>query len=224
VAHIGTLREGPLHAALKEWVSLPGDRFEVPLDGYVIDVVRDGALIEVQTGGFSALGPKLDALLDVHPMTIVAPLAFRTRITKVGDGGEVVDERWSPKRASTRSIFERLVSFPSLLGHPNLSVLAVGTVEREIRRHHEGKAWRRKGWVVEERHLVEVVDETRLDGVADAVTLLPPGLPDPFTTADIAAAADVRRRLAQQMAYCLREMGAIREVTRTGNAIGYRRA
>src|SRR3954451_13073360 len=46
---IGELREGPLHRALKEWLSAPGDAFEVPVEGYVIDLVRaDGELVEVQ--------------------------------------------------------------------------------------------------------------------------------------------------------------------------------
>ena len=62
---IGVLREGPLHAAVKDLYAQPGDRAEVGVDGYVIDLVRaDGELVEIQTGGFSPLGRKLDALLD----------------------------------------------------------------------------------------------------------------------------------------------------------------
>jgi len=62
--HIGTLREGPLHASLKQWCARPGDRFEVPVDGYVIDLVRDDLLIEVQTSGFSSMKEKLRDLLE----------------------------------------------------------------------------------------------------------------------------------------------------------------
>jgi hypothetical protein len=224
MSHIGTLGEGPLHAALKAWVTEPGDRVEVPVDGFVVDVVRGDALIEVQTGGFSPLGPKLDALLDSHPTTIVTPLAYRTRITKLGDGGEIVDERWSPRREGRMDAFGRLVSFPTLVAHPNLTVLAVGIVQREVRRHHEGKAWRRRGWVVEERHLTEVVETTTIASVDDAASLLPPELSEPFTTADLARAAAISRRLSQQVAYCLREMSAIREVGRSGNAREYVRS
>ena len=42
---IGTLRERPLHAALKRWYALPGDRAEHAVDGYVIDLVRDNVNI-----------------------------------------------------------------------------------------------------------------------------------------------------------------------------------
>lgn len=66
------LREGPLHAAVKVLLAEPGDRLEVPVGRFMIDLVRaDGELVEVQTGGFGALGGKLDALLDEHRMRIV---------------------------------------------------------------------------------------------------------------------------------------------------------
>jgi hypothetical protein len=66
------MREGPLHAALKAALVRPGDRLEVPVGRFVIDLVRaDGELVEVQTGGFGALAGKLDALLDEHRIRIV---------------------------------------------------------------------------------------------------------------------------------------------------------
>ena len=59
---VGTLNEKPLHAALKERLALPGDRFEVDVDGYVIDIVRGDCLIEIQTRNVSAIKRKLAAL------------------------------------------------------------------------------------------------------------------------------------------------------------------
>jgi hypothetical protein len=54
--------------------------------------------------------------------------------------------------------------------------------------------------------------------------LIPATLAEPFTTADLAAAIDRPRRLAQKMAYCLREMGAITPLGRRGRAILYTQA
>ena len=59
---IGTLRERPLHASLKRWYAEPGDRTEVAVDGYVIDLVRGDLLIEVQTRGLSSARHKVAAL------------------------------------------------------------------------------------------------------------------------------------------------------------------
>ena len=50
------LREGSLHAAIKVLLAEPGDRLEVPVGRFVVDLVRaDGEMVEVQTGGFGAL-------------------------------------------------------------------------------------------------------------------------------------------------------------------------
>jgi hypothetical protein len=81
VSSIGVLREGPLHAAINAMLAAPGDRLEVPVDRFVIDLIRaDGELVEVQTGGFGPLAAKLDALLDRHRFRIVHPVAAERRI------------------------------------------------------------------------------------------------------------------------------------------------
>jgi hypothetical protein len=56
---IGQLTERSLHAALKEHLRQPGDELEVKLGRYVIDIVRDDLLIEIQTRHLYALRPKL---------------------------------------------------------------------------------------------------------------------------------------------------------------------
>ena len=63
---IGELRERSLHAGLKSWYALPRDRIEVPLEGYVIDLVRRGTLIEIQTRGFGKLKRKLTRLVEAR--------------------------------------------------------------------------------------------------------------------------------------------------------------
>ena len=132
---IGVLREGPLHAALKDLLAAPGDRVEVPVGRFVIDLVRaDGELVEVQTGGFGALGPKLDALLDDHRMRIVHPLPGERRIIRVDASGEVLSARRSPKRATVVELFDKLVAFPSLLTHPNLVIEVILLSEDHVRR------------------------------------------------------------------------------------------
>ena len=60
---IGTLSEKSLHAGLKEWLSQPGDTFEVKVDGFVIDIVRGDVLFEIQTRHLYAMKRKLSKLL-----------------------------------------------------------------------------------------------------------------------------------------------------------------
>ncbi len=221
--HVGTLREKPLHAALKRWYAQEGDRIEEPVDGFVIDLVRDGLLIEIQTRGFASMKRKLNELLARHAVRVVHPVAVEKWIVKVDDAGEAVSRRRSPKRGDATDVFAELVSFPDLIAHPGLSLEVVLISEEEVRRFDGAKAWRRRGWVVEERRLLDVVGRVVIDSPEALAGLVPDDLPEAFTTADLATALRRPRRLAQQMTYCLRRADVIEMTGKDGNAIVYTR-
>ncbi len=219
---IGTLREKPLHATLKRWYARPGDRVEVPVDGFVIDLVREDLLIEVQTRGFSSLKQKLAALLQQgHRVRIVHPIPVDNWIVKLGEDGGVLSRRRSPKHGRVSDIFAELVSIPDLLLDTSLEIDVLLTLQEEYRSHTQGKAWRRRGWTVSERRLIDVVDSLLLSTKADLAALLPGGLPEVFTTSELAGALGRPRRAAQQMAYCLRKAGVIEAVGKAGNSVCY---
>lgn len=221
--HIGTLREKPLHASLKRWYARAGDRFEVEVDGFVIDLVRGGLLIEIQTRGFRFMKRKVRTLLDHgHRVRIIHPIPVDKWIVKVDAEGAVLSRRRSPRHGSPADLFIELVSFPALLAHPGLEIELAMIEEEEQRRHVPGRAWRRKGWTTEERRLVEVVETQLISDRDDLTCLLPTGLPEVFTTAELASELGRSRREAQQMAYCLRLAEVIVAVGKRGNAVEYR--
>jgi hypothetical protein len=214
---IGELREGPLHRDLKQLLAAPGDRFEVKVDGYVIDLVRaDGELVEVQTGGFSPLRAKLDALLDRHRMRIVHPVPTHRRIIRIDEHGEVLSTRPSPKKPRANTIFEGLVSFPTLLSHPNLTIEVVLCREDHIRKPApvRGRRYLRDPG---ERRLLEVLERVELTGPADAAALLP-AIESPFTTKELAKAMRVPLPLAQKTAACLRALEVFEPAGMRGRA------
>jgi hypothetical protein len=222
--HIGILREKPLHAALKSWYAEPRDRIENPIDGFVIGLVRDDLLIEIQTRGFSSMKKKVWALLERgHRVRIVLPIALDRWIVKIGDGGELLGRRRSPRHGSPLDVFSELVSFPELVLRPELELELVLVVDEEVRRHFVDGSWRRKGWTVLERRPVEVLETVRLAKPEDLGGLLPPDLGPTFTTLELAELAGISRRLAQQTAYCLRKVGVITAVGKVGPAVQYRR-
>ena len=217
VSDIGVLREGPLHAAVKALLARPGDRAEVKVGRFVIDLVRaDGELVEVQTGGFTPLGPKLDALLDAHRMRIVHPIAAERRIVRVDAHGEVLSARRSPVKGGPLAIFERLVTFPSLLAHPNLVLELLLCAEDHVRAP-EPKRGRRFLRDPGERRLREVVGRIEPRTPADALARVhvPPA---PFTNRDLADALPCPPRLAERITYCLRHMGALEAAGKRGRA------
>ncbi len=220
--HIGTLNEKPLHAALKDVCAQPGDRFEVPVDGFFVDLVRGDLLIEFQTAGFSAIRRKLQSLLDSHPVRLVHPIAEAKWIVKLNrDGSKVLSRRKSPKRGCVDDLFAELVSLPTLLAHENFSLEVLMIHEEEVRRDDRR---RRKSWRRCERRLLEVVDRWVFDSPMDLADLLPEDLPEPFTTADLAERLKRPRWLAQKMAYCLRESGVLAVEGKRGNALLYTRS
>jgi hypothetical protein len=221
VTGVGTLREGPLHRDLKSWYRHPGDDVEVPVGAYVVDIVRGDTLIEVQTSGFTNLGDKLGHLLDAHRVVVVHPIVLTRQIIRVDGDGVVVSSRRSPKRGRAADVFTELVSWPTLLDHPNLSIDLVLVDIDELRRFHPGRAWRRHGWVVAERRLRDVHATELLDAPSSLRRLLPDDLPETFTSADLAARWGGDRRLAQRALYCLRHLGLVRATDRTGRGVSY---
>ncbi len=220
---IGSLNENPLHAALKEWYAGPNDRLEVSVDGFIIDVVQGDFLVEIQTRNFSAIKRKLVKLTAHHPVRLVYPIAREKWIVRLaGDGHSQLGRRKSPKRGTLEQVFGELVSFPQLLSSPNFSLEVLFIQEEEVRRRDSKRGWWRKGWVTHERRLLEVVGQRLFETPADMGALVPPELAGgSFTTSDLAAAIGKPRWLAQKMAYCLREMGAIAQVGKRGRAILY---
>jgi hypothetical protein len=214
--HIGTLNEGSLHAALKASYAEPGDEFEVPLDGFVIDIRRPDLLVEIQTGSFAAMGRKLDCLLAEHRILLVYPIAIATYLDRPGKS-----VRKSPKRGTIYSLFDELVSIPTLLDHPNLTLetVLVSVTKTQV---DDSKARRgRGGYRTTDRVLREIHERHRFDTPRDLLRLLPNDLPETFTTADMANHADVDRDVAQKMAYCFRALEIFVEEGRSKAGIAY---
>jgi hypothetical protein len=187
----------------------------------VIDIVRDNLLIEIQTRNFASINSKLRELTRSYEVRLVYPVVQEKYIVRSVDGGLAV-RRKSPKRGRLEDLFWELVSIPQLLTHPNFSLEVLMIREEEVRRYDEKrKKWRRKGWVIEGRRLVDVLDRRLFGTPADWLAFVPNGLQS-FTTKDLATVAATKRELAQKMAYCLRHSKTIELIGRQGRANLYR--
>jgi hypothetical protein len=224
VRKIGTLNEKPLHAALKAWYARPRDLAEVSVDGFVVDIARDDLLVEIQTQNFSAIKRKMFSLTSRHPVRLVYPIPLEKWIVKLDDDEtRQLSRRKSPKRGSAVHLFDELVSFPQLMTDPNFSLHVLFIHEEEARTRTRKRRWRRRAWTKYERRLLRVVDQRLFCTPSDLAELVPPALREPFTTRDLATAMSKPRRLAQRMAYCLREMKVLAVAGKRGNAFLYSR-
>jgi len=179
---------------------------------------------EIQTGSTFPLKRKLHALLKHHAVHLVIPIAQQKTITTIDEASNEISSRRSPKRGELLDVFDQLVNLRDLLGDANFSIEVVLIHVEEIRRPRTTRKRRWKDWEVHERRLVEVFDHVSFHHPGDFLAAIPTTLEEPFTTADLSKAIGRPRRVAQQIAYCLREMGALAVVDRKRSGILYVRS
>ncbi|MFM8323064.1 MAG: hypothetical protein ACKOC5_19305 [Chloroflexota bacterium] len=214
------MSETSLHAALKDWYTQAGDRQEVNIDGYYIDVVTEQALIEIQTRHFGAMKAKLAALLDRHAMCVVHPIAAEKWLAYLPENpGLPVTRRKSPRKGRFEEIFHELVRFPELLAHPNFSLEVLLVREEEVRRADGRGSWRRGGVSIVDRRLIEIVDRRIIRQPGDLRQFLPAGLSQPFTNADLARSLRIPQRLAGRMTFCLRSLQVLQPGGKRGRSL-----
>ncbi len=222
-----TLHEGSLHAALKARyaASVEGARVEAAVDGFVVDVAGRDELVEIQTASFSSARRKLEQLVASHRVALVYPIPIEKWVVLVDGDGVILHRRRSPKRGIALDLFDELVRIPELIAHPNFRIELALIREEEIRGPvPEGARYRypRQWWRLD-RRLLDVVETRRIDSPGDLADLLPAGLPEPFTTADIVSATRRSRRLAMRAVYCLERSGGIVRDARRGRLMTYGR-
>jgi hypothetical protein len=219
---IGSLNETTLHADLKRWYAQPGDRLEIKVDGYVVDIVRGELLIEIQTRNFNALKRKLHSLTENHPVRLIHPIPLEKWIVRLAADGEThLSRRKSPRRGRLEQLFAELVRIPGLIAHPNFSLEVILVRMEEIQLDDGRGSWRRKGRSIYDRRLLEVVSQRVFSAPDDFLALLPPGLPTLFTNRDLARALAQPRHVAQKMTYCLSRMDVLVQAGQRGRSYLY---
>jgi hypothetical protein len=213
--------ETSLHRDLKTLYAGQGAQFEAPLDGYRIDVVSGGRLVEIQHGSLAAIRDKVKTLLAHHSVVVVKPIVVEKLLVKRScEDGPVTGRRLSPKRGTLFDLFDELVHFTRVFPHKRLT-LEVPLVDIEEWRypgHGRRRRWRTADFQIEDQKLVAVRATYRFETAADLARLVERPMPQPFHTGHLAESLQVERWLAQQIAYCFRHTGAVREVGKQGNA------
>lgn len=223
---IGGLNEKSLHRQLKEHYRNPKSKLEEKVNGYIIDVVNPGELVEIQTGNFSGIRTKLSSLLSENRIRLVYPVAVETTILLLNEDGSLRSSRKSPKKGSLYSAAAELLYIAELIPHKNLSVEVLKIRQDEIRRDDGEGSWRRKGISISDRLLTEIVQSSIFTDKEDYLNLLPDTLPTPFSNKDLAenlpatgTGSRGKQRLAGQISYLLRKLELISITGKDGNRL-----
>ncbi|MCK5343477.1 MAG: hypothetical protein KAR20_08735 [Candidatus Heimdallarchaeota archaeon] len=203
------MTEYSLHFDIKDWYSVSGDELEVKVDGFIIDILRDKLLIEIQTRNFSAIKKKLIKLLLNNQVRLVYPIAKLKWIVHVSKSGEFVRRRKSPKKGKLIDLFYELVHMSYLVRDNNFS-LEVLLIEEEELRCNDGKgSWKRRGASIKDRKLLNVFNRIVFENRRDFLRFLPNDMVEPFTNKLLAMKLGISIKLAQKITYCLRKMDVI---------------
>ena len=218
---IGTLGEKTLHAVIKNYIEPDEDYHEVPLEGYVADVYRQGQIYEIQTANFNTMRGKLNAFLPLYHVTIVYPVPATKWLNWMDEEtGEVTERNKSPKKGTPQAVFKELYRIKPFLKNPNLSIRILLIDVEEFRLLNGWSANRKKGSCRYDRIPVELVEDLTIDCPLDYRMLVPPEL-SCFTSKEYAKASKLTVKNAQTALNVLFDLEVVERVGKAGNSYLY---
>ena len=232
--HIGTLREKRLHAAVKLYLCPDETCHERPVgdllreDGakprrMVADILTDGHIMEVQTGGFFPLREKIGWYLTHTPcrVTVVHPIPAVKYLSWIDPAdGSILSRHKSPKRGRVKDVAKELYWVSDFIGDPRF---AVRILLLELEEYRLADGWskdKKRGSNRYERFPTALLGDVTLWTPADyAAYFLPSalsapdaeGTPPVFTAAAYAKATGVRGKATYSTIHLLEKLGVVRE-------------
>ena len=232
--HIGTLREKRLHAAVKLYLCPDETCHERPVgdllreDGakprrMVADILTDGHIMEVQTGGFFPLREKIGWYLTHTPcrVTVVHPIPAVKYLSWIDPAdGSILSRHKSPKRGRVRDVAKELYWLSDYIGNPRF---AVRLLLLELEEYRMADGWskdRKRGSNRYERFPTALLGDVTLWTPADYATyFLPAALSAPdaegafplFTAAAYAKATGIRGKATYSTIRLLEKLALIEQ-------------
>ncbi len=212
----GTLQEKTVHAVMKLYYEPDIDYHEVPVEGYIADIYKNGHIIEIQNGNFNRLREKLKTFLPLYKVTVVFPIPHNRWLIYIDEeSGELSKKRKSPVTGSVYSAFPELYKIKEFLGHPNLSFSfpLVDMDEYRLLPRSAGSKTKGRGKKRGSRYdrmPLELYDEINFERPEDFVQVIPIELNGQFTVKEFAAAAHIHRDYAQITLHILNHMELVK--------------
>ncbi len=217
---IGTLAEKKLHAILKWYLEEDPAYHEIKVGGFFADVCVNGKIFEIQTRAFHRLVRKLDAFLPSHEVTVVYPIARNRRLTFIDtETGEFSEKKMSPKHGKPSDAVKELYAIRKYLTHPHFRLRLITLDCDDYKRRSRG---RRREKV--ERIPYDIIEDVTFSSPSAYAALLPNGLPETFTSADVAKLLRIPRASAGTLLLLLTDLSQVDRVGREGSAYLYQKS
>ncbi len=216
---IGTLAEKQLHAILKDFIEPDRSLHEQASEGFIVDVLNEDGITEIQTAGFNRLRRKIDAFVPESKLRIVYPIPAKKTLSWFDpETGEEKSRRLSPKRGTRRDVLFELYKIRPWLMEKGLE-LWLYFIDLEEHRLLDG-------WDKRQKRGSTRVDRlpTRLDRIEvfrspeDYLAFVPEGLDGRFTRKEFERLGKYSPRQSQTVLRILRDFGLVEVVAKEGRA------
>ncbi len=149
----------------------------------------------------------------IHPISVVKKIYWLNQETGAITGG-----RCSPKKGNAYDVFRELYKIRPYLQNPNLSIhIFLMDMEEYKVRGGYGKD-KKRGSFRYDRLPGNLRDIVRIETKEDYRCFLPDGLPELFTSLDMAKCSHISRSTAQTCLLILRDLGIVELVGKRGRA------
>ncbi len=222
--NIGTYKEKKLHIMMKRYFEENPEYHEVPVNGYIADICRDGVITEIETSGFSGLKPKLAAYLPDYKVRLVYPLANAKYLSWIDpDSGEITSRKKSPKKETIYNALFEMVRILPYVGNKNLEILVPFLEMDEYRFLNGWSHDKKKGSNRFERIPTDLFRIERISADADYMKYIPESCTENFTLADFSKAVHITTRDASGILRVFMERGLLVRSGKKGNSYLYAR-
>ncbi len=212
---IGTYREKRLHRILKRLLTEDGHgAAEVAIGRYVADVLGEEGIIEIQTGDFRPLLPKLRYYLEKtdHRIRVIHPIiAEKQLIRSDRETGEVLSSRRSNRHGRAEDVLPELYRLSELLPNERISVCVLLIRAEEVR-FSERRYRCREGAYDAELYPLECVGEIVLQELTDYAAFLPPSR-ESFDAAEYGTWSKLKKRKLYSALNALVSMGLLERIS-----------
>ena len=222
--NIGTYKEKKLHIMLKRYFEDDPEYHEVPVNGYIADICRDGVITEIETSGFTGLGPKLSAYLPEYSVNLVYPAPAKKYVSWIDpETSEISDRRISPKKVGVYDAIFELIRILPYVGHENLTVTVMLLEIDEYKLLDGWSRDRKKGASRYERIPVDLYDIIELSTPADFEKYIPEVCTNEFTVKEFSKAAKIREERARAVIKVFEKLSLIEKKGKRGRSYVYSR-
>ena len=208
---IGTFSEKLLHRTLKYYFEADEKNHEIEFLGSVADIKNENGIIEIQTGSFSKLVPKLERFLECAKVTVVYPIIENKTICRINtETGESKPPRKSAKKGRVSNALAEISMIRRFIPNDNLEILVVMVDVSETRMLYRKKKIGRKHTDKLNCIPTRINSIIKLNSVDDYRQLVPEGLSNQFTSQEFEKASGLRGIGAHGSLSLLMQLGILK--------------